>query len=258
MKSGTTLSESPYKFLDYYEYTLADQAVFFGRKRETQILLSDIIVSRLVVLFAKTGSGKTSLINAGVRPRLEELDYATFLVRVKKDPAESARSVLNQSRLLPGNWPQKPLPAQLKYVAKQLEKPIVIFFDQFEEFFIYFVNENSEKAQQFISDVAHVYRDRKSGVHLVFSMREEFFGEMDVFRDKIPSIFHNESNLRLLAFEVDHARDAIFLPAQKFQTKIEKDLVERLLIDLKEGERINPIKLQIVWNGKRDALKILS
>ena len=64
MNEGKKQLKSPFKFLDYYD--VDDEEIFFGRKRETEILFNDITTSRLVVLFAKTGTGKTSLINAGV------------------------------------------------------------------------------------------------------------------------------------------------------------------------------------------------
>jgi len=59
-----------------------DQDIFFGRELETEILLSDIISVRLVVLFAKSGTGKNSLIMQAVRPRLEKLVIQTFYIRV--------------------------------------------------------------------------------------------------------------------------------------------------------------------------------
>ena len=75
---------APYKFLDPFEPE--DRARFFGRDREIKILLADIVTTRLVVLFARTGTGKTSLINAGVRPLLHERGYVTFFIRVDADP----------------------------------------------------------------------------------------------------------------------------------------------------------------------------
>ncbi len=84
----------PYKFLDYYRKN--DRQLFFGRERETATLVSDIVTARLVILFAKTGSGKSSLINAGVRPRLEDLDYHTFWIRVEQDPTEAARTAFRR------------------------------------------------------------------------------------------------------------------------------------------------------------------
>src|SRR5262249_43062690 len=101
-------------------------------------------------------------------------------------------------------------------------------------------------ARQFIKDIGTVYRDRSSGVHIVFSMREEFFVELDAFRDEIPSIFHNDSNLRLRPFDSDQARDAIVLPARKFDIQIEERLIKRVIQDLSEQGRVEPTRLQIV------------
>ncbi|MGA9996094.1 MAG: SIR2 family protein [Pyrinomonadaceae bacterium] len=246
--------DQPYKFLDYYD--INDSGIFFGRDREIETLLSDVISTRLVLLFARTGSGKTSLINAGVRPRLEKLDYRTFYVRVEKDPTESARKALRRRKLIPQNFVKKSLNDQLRNAVVRLNKPIVLFFDQFEEFFIYIYKKSPEKAAKFISTVASLYHDRASGVHQVFCFREEFFIEMDAFREKIPSIFHNDSNLRLRWFDATQASDAITQPAQKFNVTVEAPLVESVIKDLAVDERVEPARLQIVcdtlWQNKKD------
>ncbi|HKP35213.1 MAG TPA: hypothetical protein VJT71_00020, partial [Pyrinomonadaceae bacterium] len=238
------MASSPYKFLDYYDIDEADS--FFGRERETEILLSDVIATPLVLLFAKTGSGKTSLINAGVRPRLEELGYRTFYIRVERDPTRSAREALRQARLLPARIIKKSLDFQLIDTVRRLKRPIVLFFDQFEEFFLYIVNKSPEKARKFIANVAELYSNPDSGVHLVFSFREEFFVEMDAFREEIPTIFHNDSNLRLRWLDETQARLAITGPAKNVRLKIEEPLLERLLSDLSENGRVEPARLQII------------
>lgn len=248
------MSDTPYKFLDYY--SLDDAGIFFGRERETSILLSDIVVNRLVVLFAPTGTGKTSLINAGVRPRLRDQGYATFFVRVNEDPVESARAELLSHAEIDTLKGER-LAEQLENVVDRLGRPIVIFFDQFEEFFIYVYNRNRERGREFIADIARLYHDGDSGVHTVFSMREEFFADMDAFRDEIPTIFHNDSNLRLRRFDMNQARDAIVYPARTFKVRMDSDLVDRLLADLSDSSSeephhssepglIEPAQLQIV------------
>ena len=244
MTTPTTTLLKPYKFLKQYEFE--DREIFFGRDRESEILLSDVIATRLVVLFAKTGSGKTSLINAGVRPRLEDLDYATFYIRVKKDPIASMREALGENNMPVSDHPALRLDIQLEQIVDQIQKPIVLFFDQFEEFFLYAIKDRPEEARQFISDVARIYRSRDSGTHIVFSMREEFFVEMDAFRDEIPSIFHSDSNLRLRWFLPEQAQDAIVLPAKRLGVTPEESLVKRLLQDLQQDGRIEPARLQIV------------
>jgi len=239
--------DQPYKFIDYYDKP--DKDIFFGRETEIEILLSDIISTRLVVLFSKTGCGKTSLINAGVRPRLEELHYKTLYMRVGKDPNESIREALICEKLITGNFKKESLQVQLKNAVEYLQKPIVLFIDQFEEFFIYVINHFPEKAQQFISEIAKIYHNKESGIHVVLSISfEEFFvAEMEWIRNEIPSIFNYNSNLRLRDFDENQARDAILLPAKKYEVEFEDNLIENLITDLRNSEgRIEPIQLQIV------------
>ena len=245
MTSSSDAAPSPYKFLDSYEPE--DQGIFFGRAGETEILLADVVVSRLVVLFARTGTGKTSLINAGVRPLLADRGYETFLVRVRQDPVESLRTLMLEDPAV-GSLEPGTLAEQLQGVAAALRRPVVVFFDQFEEFFLYLVRRRLSDARQFVSDVAELLDDESSGVHIVFSMREEFFADMDIFRDEIPTIFHNDSNLRLRWFEREQAREAIVKPAGGVE--FEPALQERLLDDLAAEQdgvlRIEPAQLQIV------------
>jgi hypothetical protein len=258
-------SGKPFRFLDYYNIDDAD--LFFGREKETRILIADVLVNRLVVLFAPTGTGKTSLIHAGVRPQLEKQGYTTFFVRVHEDPVESARAELRSHpelvRLKGARFCD-----QLENAAKQLKRPIVVFFDQFEEFFIYVYNRDRKKAREFIADVGSLYHNDESRVHVVLSMREEFFVEMDAFRDDIPTVFHNECNLRLRGFEREQARDAIVYPFRAFDVWIEPGLVDRIIADLShtsdlgsQGSEIEPAQLQIVcdtlWSKrKRNVIKL--
>ena len=250
------LPEKPYKFLDSYKFK--DRKIFFGRDREVGMLIDDVLVNRIVVLFAHSGTGKTSLINAGVRPRLEAQGYKTFFIRVSRDPVESARAVLSKQLKL-NSLKGEGLGELIENVVTTLDdSSIVLFFDQFEEFFLYLYKNNRKKAMKFISDIASLYHNERRRVRTVFSMRENFFVEMDVFRDEIPSIFHKDSNLRLRGFDKEQAREAIINPARVFQTTIDPDLVERLLTDLAEEDdgttpadaiEIEPAKLQIVCDS---------
>jgi SIR2-like domain len=242
-------SPSPYKFLASYD--VDDRNRFFGREIETDVLLADVVVSRLVVLFAKTGTGKTSLINAGVRPQLKDRGYETYFIRVRGDPVAEARAVFRKEtgKRFPATVP---FAQQVRELAS--DRPIVLFFDQFEEFFLYLVASDIERAEEFVAAIADIYDDRESGVHVVFSMREEWFVDMGLFRERIPAIFHNEANLRLRWFNRQQARDAIVKPAG--EDAYEPDLVDRLLEELVQTGKavagtpspgdIEPAQLQIV------------
>src|SRR6476646_5797076 len=66
--------------------------LFFGRESESTALLNKILAHRLVVLFARSGLGKTSLINAGISEALRRQNYIPLSVRVndlERGPLES-------------------------------------------------------------------------------------------------------------------------------------------------------------------------
>ena len=172
----TGARESPYKFLD--SYGVEDRARFFGRGPEINILLADIVTARLVVLFARTGTGKTSLINAGVRPALHDRGYETFYIRVDKDPVASALAVIGADHAELSRSPES-FSGALRDLAARLRRPIVLFFDQFEEFFLFVALTDPDRADEFVAEIAELYDDETSGVHIVFSMREEFFVELE-------------------------------------------------------------------------------
>jgi len=67
-------------------FETADKDLFFGRERDVQDLSVLITLEKLVVLFAKSGYGKSSLVNAGIIPHLtksEDLDMPIVPIIVR-------------------------------------------------------------------------------------------------------------------------------------------------------------------------------
>ena len=70
-------------------FTLAYQGVFFGRDEDIKGLMKYVQTERITVLYAKSGLGKSSLLNAGVLPRLEkEYGYLSIPVRFQAHTKE--------------------------------------------------------------------------------------------------------------------------------------------------------------------------
>ena len=276
---------APYKYLDYYTFEDAD--LFFGREEETQKMVGEILSTRLLVLFSPSGSGKTSLINAGVRPALEKLGYETVYVRLDQDPIPSVQSavaekfglpvaqsasndlhaflqqaICNNQHSVPSNQysviSDQSVTSDQHPATSNQQQATVIFIDQFEEFFIVFENQPNLR-QQFIEQVAKIKYDDQLPVFLVLSLREDYFANLHEFREAIPSIFQNNANIRLEDFTDEEARRAIIKPLEAVGAEMEGGekgaLVATLLRDLKNGKPgIEPIKLQIVcdtvWQKK--------
>ena len=71
---------NPWKSLHFY--TEQDRDIFFGRPLETEEVVRLILRDRLTVVFGRSGLGKTSLLRAGVMPRLREEGYLPVIKRV--------------------------------------------------------------------------------------------------------------------------------------------------------------------------------
>ena len=70
---------------------------FFGREQASIALADQILANRLVVVYAKSGLGKTSLLNAGVAPRLREADSLPLFVRVNDIQRGPLTSVIGRN-----------------------------------------------------------------------------------------------------------------------------------------------------------------
>jgi hypothetical protein len=65
-------SDGPYVGLDCFRET--DAGLFFGRDAERTRIIGNLRASRLTLLYAESGVGKSSLLRAGVSARLNEPD----------------------------------------------------------------------------------------------------------------------------------------------------------------------------------------
>lgn len=243
-RSSLSTSKRPYKFLDYFE--INDVDIFFGRDMEIEEIFSRVISRRLLVIYGKSGTGKSSLINAGLFPNLPT-NYLPLIVRCIDDPFEMIKVSLSKlsERCVP---PEPILLDFLLAIQKHTKKTLVVILDQFEEFFIRF-DKNAQ--MNFVLELASCYRERALDIRFIIVIREDFLAELSSFKREIPEIFHNE--YRLLPLAKTQAREAITQPVASLGISYETELVERLLDDLYQ-DGIEPPQLQIVCDRLYDAL----
>jgi hypothetical protein len=133
-------------FLGADSFGEKDHSRFFGRETEIDVISRRLVDPRLnyLILYGESGSGKTSLIRAGLIPLLTvENEFVPVYVRLFERPEQSTADVL--ARLaLPKKSPEHnsetashtPTLTNLMDAARSATgKTIILFFDQFEEFF---------------------------------------------------------------------------------------------------------------------------
>jgi hypothetical protein len=244
----------------------------YGRDREIDQLADVLIAERIVLFYSPSGAGKTSLLEAGLRPRLEQRDFEVMpTVRVGYVPPPSLNGAAVRNRYLLSTLlsleEDRPSDEQLgiselldtelnDYLAgldhDQLDP--CILFDQFEELFTLDPTDQEQK-MEFLHEVGVALRDR--GRWALFSMREDFIAQLDPYLHLVPTRFNTRYRLDLLGASA--AETAIRQPAEEAGVPFSAAAADRLVDDLRRvrvkrgtgvteelGPYVEPVQLQVV------------
>ena len=270
------MSDSP--FVGPRPFETEDRDRFFGRTRELEELLSLIIAHRAILVYAQSGAGKTSLLKAGVIPRLVQQAYKVLPpARVHGLlPADlSADKVANifvfhalqhwTENLCHGPSAEKCAQTTLAEFLKTLvppsrpdeegAAPMVIVFDQFEEFFTANAHRWQERAP-FFKQLSQALEEIPT-LKVVFVMREEYIAQLDPLAELLPEKLRTRMHLERL--RGNSARNAVVKPFQSRGLSFDAGAAEKLLAELSEirvsegdtfrealGEFVEPVQLQVV------------
>lgn len=238
----------PYKFLDYF--TEQDAQIFFGREPEVETICSQILAHRTFILHGRSGVGKSSIVRAGLLPRLKSEGHSVFVIRCFTDPLHQIAAAMAET--IDGRAPAAGSLALEEMVARFRDarpaRAAIFFIDQFEEFFSLL---GEEAKQQFLDSIRDVISDETLPFHIVFVLREDLLAEMSYLKPYIPEVYYHEYRLKRLSRE--QAARAMTEPARAAGCTYQPQLVARLLDDLGDEEGVDPPQLQIVCDSLYDA-----
>jgi hypothetical protein len=269
---------NPYVGPRPFEPTTEDRRRFYGRDREVDEIVSLVLSHPLVLVYAQSGAGKTSMFNAAITPALERKRFTVLpLARVRAAVPEGLDGAAISNlysfcallSLEPGEDPRALARRSLSEVvsgepgAPQRDAPRAIVFDQLEEVFTFekvlelYPQRWQEQQEQFFREVAATLADDPL-LRVVFVIRKEFLAELNRFARLLPEDL--QTQFRLEPLDAAAALQAVKRPLEgtprSFADGVAEDLVERLLTESVEvapgktlavrGRFVEPVQLQLV------------
>ena len=272
MASNTaTLLENPFPGLRPYRES--ESANFFGQDEQIDRPLERLGDSRFLAVVGTSGSGKSSLVRAGVIAALTGACDAADS-RWASSRAAPARTRCSTWRPLstrrsgsrihvrwlsfaapPGASSTRSPPPGL-----DSDRRLLLLVDQFEELFRYRREDarlkREDEAAHFVRLLLEAASDEATNIYIVLTMRSDFLGDCALFYGLAERI--NEGLYLVPKMQRRQLREIIEEPLQRRGVAIEPALVERLLKESEEREDGLPLlqhALMRIWRrwAKRGA-----
>jgi len=235
----------PFKFLD--SYTKKDADIFFGREEEIDDIFRKFYLSKILLVYGRSGTGKSSIISCGLLNKINQEDIYPITIRCGKDAYQdffkSIRSTrrklvlrneiknkrqASENKIDIENKSGKELNSVdlLKEIYEYTSKPILLIFDQFEEIFIL---SNQENRQKLAENIKNIYKSQLR-VNFIFVIREEYLANFTEMESIIPQLFQNR--IRIERLHHSKAKQVIEQPCKicniKIEDTISQQIIERL------------------------------
>jgi WD40 repeat protein/serine/threonine protein kinase len=230
---------NPYKGL--HPYMEADQDLFFGRQNLITQLLQGIAESRFMAVVGPSGSGKSSVVRAGLIPALrqgalpksdtwfisemfpgthplEEMEAALLRVAVDSPPT-----------LLPQlQEDERGLARVVKRILPPGNGELLLVIDQFEEIFT--LVEHEDVRQHVLNSLLSIANDSRSRARIIITLRADFYDR--------PLRFHAfgelmQRNTRVVIPPTkEELEEAVRRPAELVGTTVESKLITAIVNDV--------------------------
>ena len=206
-------SACPYRGLDAFNET--NTGIFFGRQRVVAELVERLRDHRLLAVVGPSGSGKSSLVRAGLLPAL----------RTNGVPGSAGWQILPP--MVPGSDPSAALDRALT-ADDGSGAPLLLLIDQFEETFTLCTDE--VRRTEFLNHLVALATDKGMPHRVVLTMRSDF--EPFIARAEALHPLYGAGKVTLPPLTAGELRETIERPAEQVGLKFEAGVVDSLLGDI--------------------------
>jgi WD40 repeat protein/class 3 adenylate cyclase len=246
--AGAQETRNPYKGLR--AFAEGDAEDFFGREALSAHLVERLGRTRFLAVVGPSGSGKSSVVRAGLVPRLREgaLPGSEHWYVVEMFPGAYPLEELEAALLRAADSPAAGLLDQLEQgergllrAAKRLfaepESELVLVVDQLEEVFT--LVEDEARRTQFLALLERAVDDPHANLRIVVTLRADFYdrpllysGFAELLRDYVEA---------LVPLKADEFERAIAGPAERVGARFEPGLLAQLVADVADEPGALPL-----------------
>ena len=247
--------------------------LFFGREGQSDALIERLERSRFLAVVGTSGSGKSSLVRAGLLPGLRGgmmagagAGWRVAVLRPGHDPLGNLAHALAEEGVLaeagaglPAAEAEAVVEATLRRGSLGLveaaagarlgeREKLLVVVDQFEELFRFraaraAAGSADDEAAAFVKLLLEAARQREVPVYVVLTMRSDFLGDCAQFQGLPEAI--NDGQYLIPRMTRDERRFAIVGPVRVARARMSEPLVNRLLNDVGD----NPDQLPILQHA---------
>lgn len=237
--------------------------LFYGRKQLTSQLLKSLTLSRLITVVGTSGSGKSSLVLAGLLPRLRDgaaPDSQNWTIYGPIVPGSAPLSNLAQVLRPSGEGLATWIADQttgfqrsefhlVNMIGEREDETAVILIDQFEETFT--LCRDLAERQAFISNLLQLVRTRNGRHIVIITMRSDY----ESYVNKVPlfEALYEQGTVRVTAMKSGEMREAITEPAKQVGLRFEDGLVDEILREIVGEPAVLPLlqfTLMQLWENR--------
>ncbi|OJF10065.1 nSTAND1 domain-containing NTPase [Couchioplanes caeruleus] len=257
-------AEPPYRGLAAYEPD--DAEWFFGRERLVNELLEGVASRRVLAVFGASGSGKSSVLRAGVVPRVARgalgSEWPTALMTPGDDPlAELTRAVARSLPDVATDLSHDPAAWAMAIGTALGDEPddaeLLLVVDQFEEVFTLCADDDRRRA--FFAAMLGAAHSPGSRLRVMLGIRADFYARCAQYPELVDAL--RDSQTMVGPMSAAELRDALVRPAERAGLRVEGALVSTVVAQLANRPGALPLASHAMvqaWQRRRGTTMTLA